>query len=238
MTGKRRHPIKAATDTTSPPALRLTVPALLVAVPAELRALPADARVEWVTTHAGHSTIGHTPAGKLIEQLQGIIDRQNRGLYTLDEAAQAIADHEPGIPAEELLADLAKAHQSGNLKVRDPGTLFPRSQSERIRTWDVVTPQDIDQTLEGLGVQYRFPNRGAAATQTPQHQYRRAVQEQSILSALQALGYNPLSLPPYTRGKASAPRSAARESLGYSDSVMKKAWEALLADGRIKYAAN
>jgi len=64
---------------------------------------------------------------------------------------------------------------------------------------------------------------------------RQVAWRESILSALQAKGFDPLALPPAPRGRASPAKQAARKELSpkMSEATFKKAWQALLCEGRI-----
>lgn len=63
---------------------------------------------------------------------------------------------------------------------------------------------------------------------------RHSAQEAAILTKLSELGFNPLALPIPAAGKSSDAKQAVKKSLGYSEDVLKKAWQRLRSDGRIQ----
>lgn len=77
---------------------------------------------------------------------------------------------------------------------------------------------------------------GAATPDRTEPVQRQAAQEEAILAKLRELGFDPAALP-YRRGKTSEAKMAASKALGFTKDVMKKAWQRLLDDGKIKYAS-
>lgn len=66
---------------------------------------------------------------------------------------------------------------------------------------------------------------------------RQRAHAENILAAIEAKGYNPVSLPENSPGLPGV-KSDIREALpAMTESIFNKAWQGLLDDGRIKYAA-
>lgn len=66
---------------------------------------------------------------------------------------------------------------------------------------------------------------------------RQAANEANIIAKLVDLGFDPLALPrPLRRGVLSPAKQPTRAALGLSVDVMKKAWQRLSDQKRIKYA--
>jgi hypothetical protein len=76
----------------------------------------------------------------------------------------------------------------------------------------------------------------STAAQSPLQ--RQPAQEAEILATLLLLGFDPLAIPsPPRRGLPSPAKREVQRALGYTTDVMKKAWQRLRDDGRIKDAA-
>jgi hypothetical protein len=75
----------------------------------------------------------------------------------------------------------------------------------------------------------------AGSNQIPRRVLAARAQEDAIVVKLKELKFDLLSLPAPPPGRASPAKGAVRQALGYTDSVMRKAWQRLLDDGRIKY---
>ncbi|MBX9793209.1 MAG: hypothetical protein K2Y02_02805 [Burkholderiaceae bacterium] len=79
------------------------------------------------------------------------------------------------------------------------------------------------------------PNVGAELVHgTPKPVQRQRSQKEAILAKLVELGYTPTALPKPASGKASRPKQEVKAALGYTNDVMKKAWQWLRDDGLIK----
>lgn len=65
---------------------------------------------------------------------------------------------------------------------------------------------------------------------------RARAQEEAILAKLRELNFDPLAVPAAPPGKESSAKQRVRAALGYSPSVMRKAWQRLRDDGRIRDA--
>ena len=65
---------------------------------------------------------------------------------------------------------------------------------------------------------------------------RCAAQDSAVLAKLCELGFDAQAVPLPARGKRSEAKHAVRKALGYSEDVMKKAWQRLRNDGSIKDA--
>ena len=82
--------------------------------------------------------------------------RQERGFYTMREAAELISDSGKR-NAAKLLATMHASFKSGDLTVRDPETEAPLSEGHCRDFYDWVTAGDMDAMLRRWGVAYSFP---------------------------------------------------------------------------------
>lgn len=101
----------------------------------------------------------------------------------------------------------------------------------------VVRPRVLEAFLVNAGSADRHASAHASqSSRIGQPRPLQRAQEDAVLAKLRELGYDPLAVPVAQPGHPSAAKQAVREALGYSDDVMKKAWQRLRTDGRIKDA--
>lgn len=87
-------------------------------IPPALLALPADASIRFVDNIGGGRGEGCTRAGKYLQELTSIIKRQVEGFFTIDEAAQILAESSGG-DVKTRKAKLWRAIKEGKLDVLD-----------------------------------------------------------------------------------------------------------------------
>ena len=99
--------------------------AWLRSVPAELLALPADARISFEDKIGRQSGPHFMFAGEYREWVQEIIARRAQDHFTLNEAAQMLADDRQGIPAVDWVLEIQQAHRAGVLPIHDCQSRLP-----------------------------------------------------------------------------------------------------------------
>lgn len=202
-----------------------------------LRLLDPSTIVEYISNGPVSSGVGRIRAGDLVELIQETIDRQTRGLYTLEEVAQILADTLPDLDAEKLLEQMVYAFHAGELTVRSTATQAPLVPGAGLHTFlDWVTPGDIDDLLVKWRVSYRFPTfEGGQVRETPRPLQRQPAQEQAILAKLREHGHDPLRLERAPSGNKPWPlRERVRNELNFSKEVMRKAWTRLRSQRQIQ----
>jgi len=217
-----------------------SIPLRVEDVPPELVALPPDACVRFSKAIAGRTLEGVMTAGDLAELLAETASRQSDGWLTIEEAAQTLEDAGRG-SVKAWCQKLAAAAQAGELPMHEPGSLArltyqgqPPSQQHRpmrkVSDWARI--DDLDRWLDANEAHLPFRFRGVAKTQAakPKRVPAQRAYEQAILSTLRELGYDPKHLPKTPSGKGSPVKKPVQKALGYTDSVMKKAWQGLRDD--------
>jgi hypothetical protein len=123
-----------------------------------LLALDATARVKCADNIGGTCGVNWTTAGDYRSEIEARIKRQAEGFFTLEEAAQVLAESRPGVDVKEMLAQMKRAFDNGQLAIRNYASQLPTLDNEKIRAWqNLVKISDIDAWLDSLGVGYRFP---------------------------------------------------------------------------------
>ena len=133
-------------------------------VSAALLALPADARVTYEDSTGGHHGSGVTNAGDYRDTIRETIARQAEGYFTLNEAAQVLADSRPGLAPVETVKRFRLAHSKGELPIHQGGSRFPLEVGETIREfWDTVSSTELDAWLRA-SAGYGFPHATSSAS--------------------------------------------------------------------------
>ena len=134
-------------------------------VPPELLALAHDDVVN-VHCRFGNRSETMCSAGDYRDEIEGRIARQSQGFYTVDEAAQVLADSRQGADVRRMLEKMHKAYRDGKLPICDPGDQLPKVVSDFHRDYlDLVKVCDIDAWLTQVAAGYLFPP--AAAAESP-----------------------------------------------------------------------
>lgn len=132
--------------------------------PAELLKLPPETRISFVNTIGGSNGNGRGRAGELLEEVRKRMARQARGFFTIEEAAQILADGVPGVEVKAMTRKLMHAFKMGRLTVRDPGDRAAVLDPHEVRAYyHLVRELDIDAWLLSEGVGYQFPKVGCEA---------------------------------------------------------------------------
>ncbi len=153
-------------------------------VPAALLALPDDARVSYEHNIARQRGSGITNAADYRESIRDAMARQAEGHFTLNEAAQVLADSRPGLDPMETVKRFRLAHSKGKLPIHQGGSRFPLEVGETVRDfWDTVEVSELDAWLRA-SVGYGFPvalavtpsAAPASAIETPKQRRARLLQ--------------------------------------------------------------
>lgn len=115
--------------------------------------------IEYVTTFGRwQGGEGHQKAGSYADALRQQLQRQAEGFFTVDEAAQLLADSRPGSGASAMVENFQQARVSGRRLVRHANSRLPVEDIKHLHGFDLlVLVSDIDQWLDEQRVGYRFP---------------------------------------------------------------------------------
>jgi hypothetical protein len=192
----------------------------------------------WVVSLLGETVSEWTTNVKtLSEWVADIEQRQAKGHFKLNEAAQVLAD-ENALDAGDLLLAMVRAVRAGRLAVRNPSTGLRKEPFKDVSFTELVFVEDIDEWLSLERVSYRFPLANVEPEPEPEpepkpHVYRQRKQENDILAALVELDFDPLAIVSEP-GKKIAAYWAVKAKLGFSDDVMRHAWKRLKTHERVK----
>ena len=126
-------------------------------VPASLLALPPDARITYELSIGRQRGSGTGSAADYLEMVQKTIARQAEGYFTLNEAAQVLADSRPGLVPMELPIRFRAAHAKGELPIHEHGSRFKLEVGEEIRDFhDLLEVSELDTWLR-KSAGYGFP---------------------------------------------------------------------------------
>jgi hypothetical protein len=163
--------------------------------------------------------------------------RRALGRFQLEEAALLIARNANERPME-MLRKLSEAVESGLLRVYEPGRNAEYRPLRIRQFYEEAYWNDLNTWLinyeDRIVFRFQDPELGNIGQDTSPPKSRQAYQEEQIIKVIKELGYDPLNLPNYKPGKAGV-KSEVRAILGYSHSVLNKAWERLLAYKDILY---
>lgn len=136
-------------------------------VPAALLALPDDARVSYEHSIGRQRGSGITNAADYRESIRDTMARQAEGHFTLNEAAQVLADSRPGLDPMETVKRFRLAHSKGGLPIHQGGSRFPLEVGETVRDFrDTVEVSELDAWLRA-SVGYGFPKVEGASLPAP-----------------------------------------------------------------------
>ena len=126
-------------------------------VPPELCALPPETFVQWEDS----TGIVQVPASEVRACIEEVIARQAEGFFTVDEAAQVLAQSRAGTSAKQWAMRMRRAQRADvpaeRLMIRD-GTRLPMGPGETGRDFcDLVKSEDIDEWLQRTGAGFAFP---------------------------------------------------------------------------------
>ena len=187
---------------------------------------------------AGQSGNGIGSAGDYREQIASTMARQAEGFFTIDEAAQVLADTYPALEVKDLVNRMRIAQRNGKLLVRNSDHL-PMNEGDMFRSYKgMVSASDLNAWLNEFQAGYRFPDGQQPTAQAGIVPVQRMVaQETAILEKLSELGYQATSLPRIRQGKsgvkAQVKQALGKNGLWANSTVFDKAWDRLRQDRRI-----
>jgi hypothetical protein len=219
------------------------MPARPTDVPQWLRDLPSDAGVTYIdNVGGGRSITGPVYAKDVIEIVEAAMKRHATGFFILNEAAQILADMK-GADVKGLKQKMLLAFQASLLPIRDPSDNGKLASNAKVRDfYNLVTIEDLDTWLNSTGMGYQFPKadelqKSEVAVSTKQRPIQRTTaQNDAILEAIKAKGYEPSSLPKAKPGKSGVKaeiRAATVNNPLFQGTVFNKAWERLRSAGEI-----
>jgi hypothetical protein len=232
-------------------------------VPPELLALENSAELIY-EEHFGIQRGSGRGACKAIylAEIQARIARQAEDFFTVNEAAQILADSRTGPTGAQWVRDMYEAHRAGALAIRECASRKPMRPRYPVRAedidkhWtavqemsrhcsDLVTGADVGAWLDLTGAGYGFPAPLLAALPSvgpvggdalPLQRF--PAQEAAILRHLQGMGHKATALPRNPPGKpgvkAEAKSALVSSQLFVGEKVFDKAWERLRATGEIR----
>lgn len=157
---------KSAHDVVADTRPVFTTPARPHEIPELLRVLPTDAAILVRSELCGWDGLTTARVSEYVQQLEAIMQRQAEGFFTVNEAAQVLADSRPGIDVMHMNRRIAAATVNGERMARDPGDHMPIRGD--VNDWDhVVKVADIDAWLTECGAGYLFPHSAVAALAAP-----------------------------------------------------------------------
>jgi hypothetical protein len=221
------------------------MPARPVDVPQWLRDLPPDSGVQYINNVGGQSRHGPVEVKGVIEIVEEVIKRQATEFFSLNEAAQVLADSRPNLKVLDMKDLMLRAYKDEKLPIRDPKHNGAVSGTRLISaSFDLLSLQDINSWLTSEGMGYQFPQAmqplvGNESGNTPSCAVpiqRAAAQNAAILEAIKNKGYQASSLPKRSPGKsgvkAEIKATVATNPL-FQGTVFKKTWERLRSSGEI-----
>lgn len=134
-----------------------SIPARPLCVDAGLSALEPHAQVEVCTSLAGATGLSVCSAQNAVETIQGIINRQAEGHYTMQEVAEIIAAAQDLDARDFLKTRMTPGFVSGGLLLLDPKDGGPVEGRQCNDFHDWLTPANADKWLERAGFQFRWP---------------------------------------------------------------------------------
>jgi hypothetical protein len=142
---------------------RFTIPAWPRTEPPGLNTIPAG-EVVYFERKVRPYTSGTMQAGELLRDIRETIARQAEGYFTLNEAAQVLAESRTDLDPLEAIKEFRQAHSDGKLRIHQGGSRFPLYEDEKVRDfWDTVQLNELDAWLrESVG--YGFPAHSPAPT--------------------------------------------------------------------------
>ena len=125
-----------------------TVQARPLCVPTELETMSATAQIRIIDRIGGGSCEAITTVSDYREILNARIERQSKGYFTVDEAAQVLADTVPGVVAKEMIGQMLAANQMDKLPIRNPGDKLQPLDKTEVRTFiHLVSIEDVNTWL-------------------------------------------------------------------------------------------
>ena len=126
-------------------------------VPPDLQVLPDHARISYEDNIGGSRGAGIVGAGEYRAAIEATIARQGDGYFTLNEAAQVLADAGLALHPIDTKRRFLLAHSKGKLPIHESGSRFPLEVGETVRDFlDLLKVTELDAWLRA-SVGYGFP---------------------------------------------------------------------------------
>lgn len=123
-----------------------------------LASLPRQAQVFYTDNIGIANGGGICSVGDFVDSEKDRIKRQDKGYFTVEEAARLLAHSNPGVRVRSMIQHMAKAEVNGTRLVRDFGDQLPIWEGHQLHEYlDLVKVADVNGWLESQGVEYRFP---------------------------------------------------------------------------------
>ena len=127
-------------------------------IPPELLALGPNDLISFRDTFRPHMEGRGVFAGEYREAIEYRIARQAEGYFTLNEAAQVLADWRQGFRPAEAVRWFRDAHRAGELPIHEAGSRLRLAVGETIRDFlDLLEMTEIDEWLTQQRTGYLFP---------------------------------------------------------------------------------
>lgn len=191
-------------------------------------------------------------ADQLQVQVAAAERRRALGRYTLDEAADVL-NRETGAGRACILMKLILAVESGELPTYEPElntrklyegpgdvcSFYEEVYWEDINKWLSTNEPRLSYEFSVPATPEQLKQPAGDRTYITKAVPRQQAQEETILTTLRDLGFDPQHLPVPSRfGKRSPAKHAVRSKLDFTHNVFNKAWQRLRGDGRIKDASS
>jgi len=149
---------KSAHDAVADTRPVFTTPARPHEIPKLLQVLQADTAILVRSELGEWGGLTTARVSDYIQQLEAVMQRQADGFFTLNEAAQVLADSRGGIDFMRMVGEMATATVNGARMARDPGDHMPIRGCAGVSAWyHVIKVADIDAWLTECGTGYLFP---------------------------------------------------------------------------------
>lgn len=141
----------------SPPRPHFVTIARPLEVPPELLALAPDVLISFRHEFRPNLETNAYTAADYRADIEARITRQAEGYFTLNEAAQVLANARAGMKPVEAIKRIRLAHSKGLLPIHQAETRFPLEVGEDISEWrDLLEVSELDAWLRG-SAGYGFP---------------------------------------------------------------------------------
>lgn len=164
-------------------------------VPPELVAMAPTTMIKVIGALGGGNGYTTKTAADYVQELQATIARQAKGYFTVEEAAQVLADSNPGeVEAKPIVQQMihdfhsVDAFQKPKLLIRNTGDKFPPLNKNEVRPYiHLVRAGEVNKWLQDDGHDYRLPETPARVV-TDQAGDEGTQDPERRLAALRALG--------------------------------------------------
>lgn len=141
-------------------------------VPPEIVGMHPATMIKVVGALGGGDGYETKTAADYVQELTATIARQAEGYFTVEEAAQVLADTAPGVEAKEMIRKMLNANLADKLPIRSTGDKTHVDDRSEVRAFiHLLSIDDVNTWLASQGVRYRWPE------QTQPHPKRESANE-------------------------------------------------------------